>query len=146
MDIFKKLQELNFPLGEYVVPGGAMAAHGIRDAHDLDVLVTPRLYNKLVDEGWTKCLCAQCIKTNRIMLKKDNVDILPDYTYGKYIGDVDWLIKNADMIRGYPFMNLIEFMKFKRELARPKDFVDIELMEAYVKKTDYVQKTPLHIA
>jgi hypothetical protein len=44
VDIFKRLKELNYPIGEYVVVGGAMAAHNIREAHDLDILVTPNLY------------------------------------------------------------------------------------------------------
>ena len=52
MNIFSKLKELNFPIGQYVVVGGAMAAHGIRDAHDLDILVTPTLYQELISEGW----------------------------------------------------------------------------------------------
>lgn len=42
MDIWKRLKELNFPIGEYLVTGGAMAAHGIREAHDLDILITPK--------------------------------------------------------------------------------------------------------
>ena len=134
MDIFKKLKELNFPKGEYVVAGGAMAAHGIREAHDLDILVTPKLYEHLLNNGWVKCVCKQCTKVNRFMLKKEDVDILPDYTFGNYIGDVDWLIKNADMIQGYPFINLVEFMKFKKELGRPKDIKDIELIKEYLKK------------
>lgn len=145
MDIFKKLRQLDFPIGEYVVPGGAMAAHGIREAHDLDILVTPKLYSELLKNGWKKCICEQCTKTNRFLLKKSGVDILPNYTYGSYVGDVDWLIKNADMIHGYPFMNLIEFIKFKKELGRPKDFVDIELMEEYIKRDNYLEKTPLDI-
>lgn len=140
MDIFKKLKELDFPLREYVISGGAMAAHGIREAHDLDILVTPRLYQRLLDEGWARCLCEQCVQTNRFMLKGENVDILPNYTYGKYIGDVDWLIKNADMIYGYPFMDLNELIKFKRELGRPKDFIDIKLIEDYIKQTGYGNK------
>ncbi len=136
MDIFKKLGELNFPKGEYVVAGGTMFAYGMREAHDLDILVTPRLYNQLLDEGWIKCVCAQCTKTDRFMLKKDDVDILPDFTFGNYVGDVNWLIANADIIQEYPFMNLIEFMKLKIELGRPKDIVDVEIIKKYLNGTE----------
>src|SRR3989344_8264129 len=103
MDIFKKLKELNFPSGEYVVVGGAMAAHGIREAHDLDILVTPSLYQKLLDQGWEQCLCEQCVRTSRIMLKKDDVDILPNYMFRKYIGDTATPLKNADIINSFSF-------------------------------------------
>ena len=133
MDIFKKLEELNLPAGQYVVVGGAMAAHGIRPAHDLDILVTPILYAQLLNQGYVQCKCEQCIRTSRIMLKKDNIDILPNFMLDHYIGDVNSLIKDADIIKGFPFIQLTEFIKFKKELGRPKDFEDIRLMKEYLK-------------
>jgi len=136
IDIFQKLKELNFPKGEYVVVGGAMAAHGIREAHDLDILVTPNLYQSLLKQGFEQCTCKQCIQTSRLMLRKDNVDILPNYMLGNYIGDTISLIKNADIIKGYPFIQLAEFIKFKQELGRPKDLEDIRLMKDYLDKTN----------
>lgn len=134
IDVFKKLAELNFPQGEYVVVGGAMAAHGIREAHDLDILVTPKLYLKLQDEGYKQCQCNQCLKTSRLMLEKDDVQILPSYMFGDYIGDTRKLIKNADVINGFPFIKLEEFIKFKKELGRQKDIDDIKLMKKYLKE------------
>ncbi|KKQ35475.1 MAG: hypothetical protein US52_C0024G0009 [candidate division WS6 bacterium GW2011_GWA2_37_6] len=133
MNIFKILKELNFPLGQYVVVGGAMAAHGIREAHDLDILVTPNLYERLLNEGWKQCTCEQCMKTSRLMLKGDDVDILPNFMYKNYIGDTKSLIDNADIIKGFPFIKLEEFMKFKKELGRQKDVKDIKLMKAILK-------------
>jgi len=134
VDIFKQLKELNFPIGQYVVAGGTMAAHGIRDAHDLDIIVTPNLYKRLLKEGYVQCTCEQCMRTSRLMLKRGNVDILPNFMFGNYIGDTNLLIKEADMINGYPFIQLTEFIKFKKELGRPKDFDDIKLMEEYIMK------------
>lgn len=134
MDIFKKLKELNFPKGEYVVAGGSMAAHGIRPAKDLDILVTPKLYKQLYEAGWEQCLCKICLSHGRLMLKNKDVDIVPDYTYGNYTGNVKSLIKNADIIRGFPFMKLTEMMKLKREIGREKDFADDKLVKEYLKK------------
>jgi predicted nucleotidyltransferase len=131
-DIYKKLRELNFPMGEYVVVGGAMTAHGIRDAHDLDILVSPTLYQKLYREGWSQCTCDQCLETSRLMLKKDHVDILPNLMFGSYLGDTTTLVQEADMINGYPFIKLTEFIKFKYELGRQKDIEDIKLMQQYL--------------
>jgi hypothetical protein len=132
INVFEKLKELNFPEGEYVVVGGAMAAHGIREAHDLDILVMPNLYRKLMDEGWEQCCCDQCIKTSRLMLKKPEVDILPNLMFGSYIGDTNKLISDADIIKGFPFIKLSEFIKFKKELGRPKDLEDIRMMQEYL--------------
>lgn len=133
MDIFKKLAELNFPHGHYVVVGGTMAAHGIREAHDLDILVTPKLYQRLLDEGYEQCRCDQCLRTSRLMLKKDEVDILPTLMFGEYIGDTVALIREAVIIQGFPFLKLEEYIKFKQELGRPKDLEDIALMNEYIK-------------
>jgi hypothetical protein len=52
MDIFKKLQELNFPIGEYVLVGsGPLAARELREASDLDIAVTDKLWQQLLDSG-----------------------------------------------------------------------------------------------
>jgi hypothetical protein len=52
MGIFKKLKELDFPLGEYVLVGsGPLAARGIREASDLDIAVTDKLWRQLFDSG-----------------------------------------------------------------------------------------------
>jgi len=133
MDIYKKLHELNLPLSEYVVVGGTIEAHDIRKAHDLDILVTPNLYQKLQSKGFKQCMCDQCLKTSRLILKKDDVDILPNLMFGDYIGDTKKLIKTADIVHGYPFIKLLEFIKFKKQLGRPKDFEDIKLMKDYLR-------------
>jgi len=132
MNIYKTLKELNLPEGEYVVVGGAMAAHNIRDAHDLDILVTPNLYQSLLSKGFIQCTCDQCMRTSRLMLKKGDVDILPNLMFGNYVGDTKKLIKTADHINGFSFIKLREFMKFKKEFRRQKDFDDVGLMKKYL--------------
>lgn len=134
IDIFSELKKLDFPLGQYVVVGGSMEAHGIRKAKDLDIVVTPMLYKYLYHEGWQQCTCERCLESSRLDLKKGNVEVLPNYMLGNYIGDTTKLIQNADMINGYPFVQLTELVKFKRELGRPKDMQDIKLIEGYLKR------------
>ena len=131
--ILKELKKLNLPKGEYVVVGGTMTGHGIRDAHDLDILVTPNLYKILFSKGFKQCRCKQCLGTSRLMLNKGKIDILPNFMLGNYIGDTKKLIKNADIIKGYSFLKIEEFIKFKKELGRPKDIEDIKLMKEYLR-------------
>lgn len=133
-DIFKKLKELDLPRGEYVVVGGAVTAHGIRESEDLDILVTPKLYRHLKKRGFKACTCQECIDTSRILLSIKDVDILPNLILGDYLGDTKKLIEEADIINGFPFIKLVELIKFKRVLGREKDFKDIELIEQYLKK------------
>ncbi|MFC1756735.1 hypothetical protein ACFLZC_01060 [Patescibacteria group bacterium] len=54
-ELFKKLKELNLPLGKYAVFGsGSMCAHGLRDCNDIDLLVTKDLFEEYkLKEGWS---------------------------------------------------------------------------------------------
>ena len=134
IDIFKKLKELNFPQGEYVVVGGAVTAHGIRPSKDLDILVSPNLYQKLLKEGYKQCTCKECLESSRLMLHKDDVDILPNLLLGNYLGNTKELIDKADIIKGFPFIQLVELAKFKKELSGEKYMKDVKLIENFLNK------------
>jgi hypothetical protein len=55
---------------------------------------------------------------------------------GDYIGDTNKLIKEADIIGGFPFIKLEEPAKFKKELGRPKDLKDIKLINDYLRSKE----------
>ena len=136
--ISERVKELNFPLGEYVVVGGAMEAHGIRDAKDLDIVVTENLFNTLVSAGWLICECGNCIEyqangSTKRMLKKLGVDILSEYSWkNTYRAVTKDLIANADIIDDIPYVQLEELVKWKKACAREKDLMDVELIENYL--------------
>ena len=131
MDIFKKLKELNLPLGEYVSVGSApLAARGIREAGDLDIAVTPKLLKKLIDSKKYQ----EVEKYGKLFLEADNIEISPELNRDGYSITTEEAIKTADIINGYPFLNITETIKFKRALGREKDFKDIELLKDYQKK------------
>jgi FlaA1/EpsC-like NDP-sugar epimerase len=129
MNIFKRLEELSFPLGEYVVIGsGALAARGIREANDLDIVVTDKLLQKLINSREYK----EVIKDGRLFLENNDVDVttkLPE----SYSTSLKEAIKTADIINGYPFLNILETIKFKKVLGREKDYNDIKLINEYLK-------------
>lgn len=129
MNIFKRLEELSFPLGEYVVIGsGALAARGIREANDLDIVVTDKLLQKLINSREYK----EVIKDGRLFLENNDVDVttkLPE----SYSTSLKEAIKTADIINGYPFLNILETIKFKKALGREKDYNDIKLINEYLK-------------
>jgi len=131
MDIFKKLKELNLPLGEYVSVGSApLAARGIREAGDLDIAVTPKLLKKLIDSKKYQ----EVEKYGKLFLEADNIEISPELNRDGYSITTEEAIKTADIINGYPFLNITETIKFKKALGREKDFKDIELLKDYQKK------------
>jgi hypothetical protein len=133
VNIFKEVKELNLPIGEYIVVGsGPMAARGIRECKDIDILVSEKLYNKLVAEDWRIVEIAG-VTRKLMVLKKGLFEINKDLKFGKYNPETQNLINNAEIINGIPFLSLPELIKFKTALGRQKDFDDIKLIEKYLK-------------
>ncbi len=53
MNLFEEVKRLDLPPGEYVVIGsGILGALGIRDIADVDLLVSPRVFEQLRERGW----------------------------------------------------------------------------------------------
>ena len=129
MDIFKKLTFLDFPQGNYVVIGsGILAALGLREANDLDIAVDSILLSRLKkDKGYKKEF-----RYNKLFLVKDNVEIITQLDWEDYPTKISEAIKSAELIEGFPFLNIEETVKFKKALGRNKDFEDIKLIENYL--------------
>lgn len=110
MNIIEKVKQLNLPQGQYVVFGsGPLMIHGIRESHDIDLLVTPALYKKLeADSTW-------------------QVREWPDGS--------NYLAK-AEMIEGVSFAPLREVLKWKQAYGRPKDMADVRLIAEYLSKQE----------
>ena len=127
-DISSRIKMLDLPFGEYVVvSSGTLEALGIRPARDLDIAVTPKLFEKLrADGGWTKEE-----RYGKLFLGKPGVDIIRQLSWDAYPITNEEAIASALIIDGIPFMNLDELKRFKRALGREKDFADIKLIEAY---------------
>ncbi len=127
-DIFSRVKALDLPFGEYVVvSSGTLEALGIRSARDLDIAVTPKLFDKLHTEGgW-----AEEERYGKLFLSKPGIDIIRQLSWDAYPITNEEAIASALIIDGIPFMNLDELKRFKRALGREKDFADIKLIEAY---------------
>lgn len=132
MDIIKKVKQLNLPAGHYVVFGsGPLMVHGIRQSQDIDLLVTPQLYQTLVaDPAW------------KVVHRPNGSEHLEN---GDYEADNNWYFNNyrprtediiaaAEMIDGVPFAPLSEVLQWKKAFGRPKDLVDVKLIEAFLAK------------
>ena len=51
MNYLNELEQLNLPKGKYVIFGsGPLSIRGLRENHDLDILVTEDLWNKLSEQ------------------------------------------------------------------------------------------------
>lgn len=130
--MFEILKELNFPQGDYVVVGGGvLEAHGIRKTDDLDILVTPQLFQKLRLEGWLE-LSMPKLKLKRYLdgpIRK--IELYLDVNAGHFHPTTEELISRSSNIQGFSFLRLEDLLQFKLAYNRPKDLKDVELILNY---------------
>jgi hypothetical protein len=134
MDIIARVKKLNLPLGKYIVFGsGVMEAHGIRNAKDVDVIVDEDVYKELKRRGWKRHWFFKRVLTCKA-LKKDKNEAFSHIKWKNYRVENDELFKNAEIIDGIPFMQIDEYLRYKRCLPRKKDKNDVILIEEYLSK------------
>src|SRR5260370_417002 len=108
MDIFGKVKELNLPLGEYVVFGsGPLAAHNIRPTRDVDLFVTPALYQGLKSAGWEE-KDWELRPPGKYLSKDDLYEADDMWHYGDYNPKPEEIIAVAEIIQGIPFAPITE--------------------------------------
>lgn len=136
MNTVAKVKNLNLPRGQYIVVGGScLAAHGLRETRDLDIVVTLPLFEALREQGW-KLDPVYEQKWNRKRLKKEDVEIYPDMLLekeGRFCGVIE-MIQGAEIIDGVAFLSLHELRKFKCDSNREKDIRDVMLIDEFFEK------------
>lgn len=124
-ELFGKLKSLNLPPDQFAVMGsGPLAVRGLRDVHDIDLVVTPQLWEELVkkyplDEGW---------HSPKIKLA-ENIE-----AFTRTAADIptEELVSRADILDGVRFVSLKDTIAAKRVQNREKDLMDIKLVEDYL--------------
>lgn len=119
---------LDLPAGQYAVFGsGPLVVRGLREGADIDLVVTPPLYARLREAPeWT----VRPRDDGGETLARDDFDVMERLEFPGYVGDVPGMIADAERIDGVPFVRLPELRRFKAALNRPKDHVDLELIDA----------------
>jgi XTP/dITP diphosphohydrolase len=132
LDEFKKLA---LPDGKYVIYGsGPLGVRKIREAKDLDVVVTNDLYRELLKKyPETRKNATELLKVVRF-INIGNIEVIPADC--SLIKNIKKSIKEADIIGGIRFARLKDLVIWKRKMARPKDFEDIKLIENYLSKKE----------
>lgn len=131
MDAISRIKALNLPIGKYVVFGSSvMEVHGIRKAKDVDLIVDKDIYEELKKRGWKRYWFFKRVLTCKA-LKNGGNEAFSHIKWKTYRVENDELFKNAEIIDGVPFMQLEEYLRYKRCLPRAKDKKDVELIEAY---------------
>lgn len=136
MNVIEKVKSLSFPDGQYVVVGsGILAVKGIRESHDIDIVVIPVLFEKCKAEGWEQVPWTY-EKMDQVYLKKDEFELYLDVNCKDFNPTFQELFQRAEIIDGVVFASLQDTINFKRAYNKPKHLKDIELIEQYLNNKD----------
>jgi len=135
MNIIEEIKKLDFPVGQYVIVGsGPMAVRGLKEAHDIDIVVTREFFEKCKASEWEVMLWTYPEKIGQIYLRKNNVELYLDVNCGDFNPTTEELIKRADLFEEIPFIALKDMLEFKKAYNREKHRKDIEIAETYLRE------------
>lgn len=128
-EIITKVKALNFPKDSFVVFGsGPLALSGIREANDIDLLVSEEVFIDLKKSGWQELRKSE----KDIPLVHDVFEAHDNWNFSSYSPTLQNLLASATVVDGVPFASLEEVRKWKAASGRLKDLVDIELIDKYL--------------
>lgn len=129
-EIITKVKTLNLPKNSYVVFGSCpLAIAGLREAKDIDLLVSEEIFKKLRKDGWQELQKGP----NDKPLVHDMFEAHDNWNFSSYNPTLQQLLMTATTIDGIPFASLEEVRKWKVASGRPKDHADIELIDKFIK-------------
>lgn len=127
-EVATRIASLELPRGQYVVVGGAaMALRGIKETHDVDLVVTPQLFGLLRDSGWQQ----KPRPNGEPGLKTGCFEAYLNVNTPSASPTIQQLIATADSVDGIPVVDIATLMAWKLEYGRAKDARDVELLKAF---------------
>ena len=128
-EIIAKVKTLNLPKNSYVVFGSCpLAVAGIREANDIDLLVSKDIFEKLRKDGWKE----RYKNPDDIPIVHDVFEAHKSWGFSSSSPTLKHLLSGATIVNNVPFASLEEVRKWKVESTRPKDLIDIELIDTYL--------------
>lgn len=129
-ELFDEFKKLNFPQKEYaIVSSGVLAIRGIREAKDIDIIVSEKLWNELknkyearIEDGIEK------------IIPSKNVEVLWEgsiFCDQKIGPSANEQISHMEIIDGLSFQSFRDCLWFKIKLGREKDKKDLKLVKKY---------------
>lgn len=127
--LLKELEKLKLPKDQYVITSSAaLAVHGLRDPHDIDIIVSDELWKKLTKENEVNELPFKSIKLSK------HVEVLSSVSHfvDPKIISPRVQLKDPDIINGYPYVKLEILKRFKELGKREKDIKDVKIIEEFL--------------
>ncbi len=128
-EIIDRIKALDLPEASYVVFGGApLAIAGLREAGDIDLLVSKEVFDHLQKQGW------QLVHKgpNDEPVTHGVFEAHQHWGFSFYSPTLEYLLKTATYVDGVPIASLKEVRKWKAASARAKDLADIKLIDDYL--------------
>jgi len=123
-----EIASLDLPLSEFVVVGGGvLAVHDIREAEDIDIVVTSRLFEELAARGWHR----KARPNGKPGLRFGRAEAYLDVNCDAFAQTTPWLLEHASVLHGVPLIDLHTLAAFKAGYGREKDIRDLELIERH---------------
>jgi hypothetical protein len=140
-EIIAEVQSLNWKKGSYIVYGSCpMALVGLREAGDIDFLVSEELFGELRSLGWKQI---EKSPDDKPLVYKD-FEAHGHWNFSSYKPTLKQLLSTATVIEDIPFASLDEVLKWKKASGRPKDLVDIKLIDEYLSTNEGEAYTHYH--
>ena len=129
-ELLNEIQKLPFSNTDFIiVGGGALAIRNLRNTNDIDIVVTPKLFEKLqTSNEWSY----KVRPNGKPKLYKGFIEIYLDVNTADFQISTTWLFENADIFDQIQFIDLHTLMKLKQSYGREKDLHDIELIQIYL--------------
>jgi hypothetical protein len=129
VNVISKTKKLGLPANEFVVvAGSAMAARGLRKTNDIDLVVSVPIFEKLKTEGWEE----QFHDDGSSVLINGIYDVGTGWDNPDNKPNLESLLQDSDHINGVAVLRPERILRWKKRMNRPKDQMDIELLEAYL--------------
>lgn len=137
-DVIAKVKSLNFSHGSYVVYGAALfAVYGVREVRDIDMFVSPELYEQLKKRGWKKIMKGPRDEP----LIYDVFEAHNTWEFSPYAPTFEELMYRSVTYTDVTLASIEDICKWKEASGRPKDLADLKLIDAYLKVKSMLKKT-----
>lgn len=127
-EIITKVKSLNLPKDSYVVFGsGPLAAAGIRETNDIDMLVSPEVFEQLKEKGWKELIKGP----NDKPLVHEDFEVHSHWNFSPYAPTLKHLLETTTEVDGVVFASLDEVRKWKEASGGQKHLADVKLIDKY---------------
>lgn len=126
-ELIGQLKKLNIKEDKFILFGSApMAVRGLKEAHDLDVIVKKDIWKDLI-----KKYPIEKTAMGNPLIRIGDIEIFEDWA--PWFKNVDILFKDCDIINGIRYVKLKYVIQWKETYSRDKDKKDVALIKDYEK-------------